>query len=268
MLEKEGVPPDLVAGRYRIGRLLGRGGAGAVYRARDPSSQAELAVKIIPASNLADEAARRHLASKSRILAELRHPAIVPVIDSGVLPDGSGYVAMELVEGEDLRSLLLREGTVHVAQAAAILASVAEGLEAAHRSGMLHLDLKPENILLPAAPAEAVARLVDFSGPGAVAMGTAAYMAPEQLRGDAADARSDVFALGVIAYEMLSGRLPFGPGSAADVLLAQARGMPALDASLPAALGRAIRATLEQDADRRPATPQAFAHLVNASAGA
>ena len=267
-MQTRGVPPDVVAGKYRIGRLLGGGGAGAVYRARDPSSQTEAAVKIIPASDLPDEAARMQLAEHGRTVAGVRHPAIVPVIDSGVLPDGNGYVVMELVDGEDLRSLLLREGTVEAAHTAAIVSSVAEGLEAAHRTGMLHLDLKPENILLPAVPAEAVARLVDFSAPGALVMGTPAYMAPEQLRGEAVDARSDVFALGVIAYEMLSGRLPFGRGSAADVVLAQARGVPSMDAGLPAALARAIRAALDEDADRRPATPQAFAHLVSASAGA
>jgi eukaryotic-like serine/threonine-protein kinase len=191
---------------------------------------------------------------------------------------------MELVRGEDLRRVLQREGRLEPDRAARILSAVCGGIEAAHREGVLHRDLKPENILLPGGEVEAkvldfgVAKVVedtrDHAGvadPGTILtmegmiIGTPAYMAPEQLRGGPSDARTDVFSLGVIAFEMLSGELPFGRGSLAEVVLAQARGVPPLGAANRPALERAVRTALEPDADRRPASPQAFAHLVCAA---
>jgi serine/threonine-protein kinase len=185
--------------------------------------------------------------------------------------------------------VLLREGRLEPLRASRILTSVCGGIEAAHREGVLHRDLKPENILLPGGDADA--KVLDFGvakvvadeqrealpeglDPGTMVtaqgmiVGTPAYMAPEQLRGAAADARTDVFSLGVIAYEMFSGELPFGRGSLAEVVLAHARGVPPLKGpDLAPAIDRAVRAALEQDADRRPASPQAFAHLVRAAVG-
>jgi serine/threonine-protein kinase len=211
----------------------------------------------------------------------LHHPALVAVYDCGILEDGRAYLAMELVEGEDLRTVLHREGRLDARRAAAILTAVCGAVGTAHREGLLHLDLKPENILLT--DGDVRAKLLDFglahvledrltpppaASPVATAdviVGTPAYMAPEQLRGEPLDGRADVFSLGVIAFEMLTGKLPFGRGPLADVVLAHARGVPPMP-DIPPALARAVRAALEPEADRRPASPQALAHLFTAAA--
>jgi serine/threonine-protein kinase len=192
---------------------------------------------------------------------------------------------MELVRGEDLRHVLQREGRLDAGEAMRILTAVCAAISAAHREGVLHRDLKPENILLPggAIPAKVldfgVAKIVgeerrDDSGTSThsvltaagMIVGTPAYMAPEQFKALEADVRTDVFSLGVVAYEMLSGELPFGRGTLADVVLAQAKGVPAMPPDLiPVAAERAIRSALDQDPDRRPASPQAFATLLNAA---
>ena len=280
--------PPVIDDRYRIEQLLGRGGMGTVYRARDVRLDRLVAIKVVRAELLADPDARQRFRREADIVARLQHPGIVAVHGSGALADGSGYVVMEFVRGEDLRRTLQREGRLDPLRAIQILAPVCRAIEAAHREGVLHRDLKPENILLANEGGEA--KVLDFGlatviadervetrGPladagvftveGAI-VGTPAYMAPEQLRGGAPDARTDVFSLGVIAYEMLSGELPFGGGPLAEVVLAQTRGVPPMrSGTAPASVERAIRTALEQDADRRPASPQAFAHLIAAAAG-
>ncbi len=275
--------PRVVERKYRIEQVLGRGGMGAVYRARDARLDRLVALKVVRAELLGDPEARRRFRREAQIVARLQHPAIVSVFDFGTFPDGGAYLVMELVRGEDLRRVLQREGRLEPGRAVRILTTVCSAIEAAHREGVLHRDLKPENILLPGGDVEAkvldfgVAKVVDerrdavtadatlLTAAGTI-VGTPAYMAPEQLRAAPADARTDVFSLGVIAYEMLSGELPFGRGSLAEVVLAHSRGVPPLK-DMPAAIERAVRAALEPEPDRRPASPQAFAHLMAAAAG-
>ena len=263
--------PRVVGDRYRLEQLLGHGGMGSVYRARDLDLERAVALKIVRPELLDGRDVRARFIGEAQILARLQHPGIVAVYDYGTFPDGSAYLVMELVRGDDLRRLLQREGRLEVRHGLRILTAVCSAIEAAHREGVLHRDLKPENILLPAGELDAkvldfgLANLVSEEVDGMI-VGTPAYMAPEQLRGAVPDARADVFSLGVIAYEMLSGRLPFGGGSVPEVALAQARGAPHLPAgSLPSGLERAIRAALDPDADRRPASAQAFAHLMAAA---
>ena len=283
-------------GKYRIEGLLGRGGMGMVYEALDLVLDRPVAIKVIRPELLPDPAARERFVHEAQTLARLTHPSIVRVFATGTLPDGGPYLVMELVYGVDLRKELDAEGRLEPHRAARILSAVCAAMESAHRDGVLHGDLKPENILLPEDGDEegdgVGAKVLDFGvaqaigvdpaqpgpqgrvEPQAVAsgdvpiFGTPAYMAPEQLRGQPPTPRTDVFSLGVIAYEMLIGELPFGSGSAAEVALAQECGRRAGHLHpLPPALARAVTAALAIDADRRPVSAQALAHLIGAAAG-
>jgi hypothetical protein len=277
--------PRTIDKKYRIEQLLGRGGMGAVYRARDMRLDRLVALKVVRAELLNDPEARRRFRREAQIVARLQHPSIVAVFDYGTFADGGAYLVMELVRGEDLRHVLQREGRLDPAESMRILSAVCAAIGAAHREGVLHRDLKPENILLPGggSPAKVldfgVAKLVgedrleEPSGESQTALtaagmivGTPAYMAPEQFKAVPADARTDVYSLGVVAYEMLSGDLPFGRGTLADVVLAQARGVPPMPPDLiSASAERAIRSALDADPDRRPSTPQAFATMLSAA---
>jgi serine/threonine-protein kinase len=255
--------PRVVDNKYRIEQLLGRGGMGAVYRARDMRLDRLVALKVVRAELLGDPEARLRFRREAQIVARLQHPSIVSVFDYGTFADGGAYLVMELVPGEDLRRVLQREGRLEPRRALPILSAVCAAIEAAHRDGVLHRDLKPENILLPGGAVAAkvldfgVAKVMSDRGGQSIGdtatlvtsagmiVGTPAYMAPEQFHGAAPDARTDVFSLGVIAYEMLSGELPFGRGSLAEVVLAQARGVrPMADGPVPASLDRAVRTAL------------------------
>ena len=280
--------PRVVDNKYRIEQLLGRGGMGAVYRARDVRLDRLVALKVVRAELLGDPEARQRFRREAQIVARLQHPSIVAVFDYGTFVDGGAYLVMELVRGEDLRHLLQREGRIESRRAMRILDSVCAAIDAAHREGVLHRDLKPENILLPGGAVDAkvldfgVAKVIEnelrdaesaansptlMTAAGMI-VGTPAYMAPEQFHAAPPDTRTDIFSLGVIAYEMLSGELPFGRGSLGEVVLAQARGAPPMPAgSAPAAVERAIRSALDPDPDRRPASARAFASLVESAMG-
>jgi hypothetical protein len=279
--------PRIVDNKYRIEQLIGRGGMGAVYRARDMRLDRLVALKVVRAELLSDPDSRLRFRREAQIVARLQHPSIVAVYDYGTFTDGGAYLVMELVRGEDLRRVLQREGRMDQTRAVRILDAVCAAIEAAHREGVLHRDLKPENILLPGDAQSTDAKVLDFgvakviasedgtegvsdsptlmTAPGII-IGTPAYMAPEQFNFGELDARTDVFSLGVIAYEMVSGELPFGRGTLTEVVLAQARGVPPMPkGSAGPELERAIRSALETDPDRRPASAQAFAHLVGSA---
>ena len=281
--------PVLPDGNYRIERLLAHGGMGSVYAGRDVALDRPVAIKVIRAELMRDPAAHQRFIREAQTLARLQHPSIVTVYGCGRLQNGAPYLVMELVRGVDLRRELAAEGRLDAGRASRILAAVCSAMDAAHREGILHGDLKPENILLPDDGVEA--KVLDFGVAQAIRaegdapsvngtieapvtadveapiIGTPAYMAPEQLRGQLADAHTDVFSLGVIAYEMLLGALPFGTGSIAEVTLAQAHGVPTAGlGALPPALARAVKSALAMDADRRPVSAQALAHLIGAAA--
>jgi len=284
-LQRVASVPRTVDNKYRIEQLLGRGGMGAVYRARDMRLDRLVALKVVRADLLGDPEARRRFRREAQIVARLQHPSIVAVFDYGTFADGGAYLVMELVRGEDLRHVLQRQGRLDAGESMRILTAVCSAIGAAHRAGVLHRDLKPENILLPdgGLPPKVldfgVAKLVGEDKLGetvteahtaltaaGMIVGTPAYMAPEQFYATPVDARTDVFSLGVVAYEMLSGELPFGRGSLAEVVLAQARGVPPMPPDIiPPSAERAIRAALDADPDRRPGSPQAFATLLSAA---
>jgi serine/threonine-protein kinase len=222
---------------------------------------------------VADPEARTRFRREAQIVARLQHPAIVTVFDYGNLPDGAAFLVMEYVRGEDLRQVLRREKTLTETHAVELIAGVALGVEAAHQAGILHRDLKPENVLLPASGSGpkvldfGVAKITESAGEGggtltqgATIIGTPAYMAPEQLRGEQVDGRADVYSLGVMTFEAVSGGLPFGIGSLIDIGIKQASGASAIDTSrLPEALRPVLLKALSFNRDDRPVSPAAFA---------
>ncbi|MBC8647738.1 MAG: serine/threonine protein kinase, partial [Thermoanaerobaculia bacterium] len=232
----------LIAEKYRLDRLIGRGGIGAVYEAQHVGLDRAVAVKLLRHDYLEDEQALARFRREARAVARIRHPNVAGIYDSGVLSTGEPYIAMELVAGETLRSLLDRTGALPIAQAARIGRQLAEGIEAAHQSGVIHRDLKPSNVILGSdhtgAPQAkvldfSIAKLDDVMGTGSEALttaggllGTPHYMSPEQCEESPLDARSDLYALGVLLYEMLGGRPPFDGRNPAAVALKQVKEAP------------------------------------------
>ena len=228
--------PGARLGPYEIVALLGAGGMGEVYRARDTRLGREVAIKVLPAEFAADPDRVARLEREARALAALSHPAILGIFDFGREGDVT-YAVTELLEGETLRDRLRRE-RLPVRKAVEIVAAIADGLAAAHGKGIVHRDLKPENVFLTSAGhvkildfglarlasprlAEAPTRLSAPPGTAAgTVLGTVGYMSPEQVRGAEADARSDIFALGCVLYETLAGEQAFKRATAAETMAA------------------------------------------------
>jgi GAF domain-containing protein len=263
----------VVDGKYRVDAIIGQGGMGAVFRAWDTRLERSVAIKVVRADLLSDPDSRARFRRESQIVAKLQHPAIVTVFDYGNLLDGSAFLVMEFVPGEDLRGLMKREGRLPAARMIGLMTGIAAGVDSAHKAGIFHRDLKPENILLPESGTGP--KVVDFgvaklAAPGTEStghfttsgtiVGTPAYMAPEQLRGDLVDGRADVFSLGVMSYEMLIGKLPYGGGSFFDIGMKQVEGSKKVDTEdLPPALAAVLRKAIAYERDSRPNSPLEFA---------
>ena len=270
----------VVEGKYRVDALIGRGGMGAVFRARDLNLARDVAIKIVRAELVSDRESRERFRREAQIVARLQHPAIVTIHDFGSLPDGAAYLVMEYVRGEDLRGLLRREGKLSPDRLARLMEGIAAGVDAAHKTGVFHRDLKPENILLPEGSGPkvldfGVAKMTDASMTGGgtltgigTIVGTPAYMSPEQLRGEWVDGRSDVFSLGVMSYEILTGATPYGSGSFIDIAMKHASGDAVIEmVGIPPALRRVIRRAVAFDREARMATALELAREISESVG-
>jgi serine/threonine-protein kinase len=247
-----------LAGEYSIERELGRGGMGVVYLARDVQLDRDVAIKVLPAQLARTAAARERFVREARMAAGLSHPHIVPIHRVG---EAGGFVffVMSYVEGETLGERLRARGPLPPADATRVLREVAWALAYAHGRGIVHRDVKPDNILLEAGTGRAL--VTDFgiahggeeasaTEPGKI-MGTAHFMSPEQAAGEAIDGRSDIYALGVVGYLAVSGRLPFESASLPALLVSQATEEPPsvmrAAPGLPPAFGAAIDRCLARD---------------------
>ncbi len=249
---------------YRIAGKLGAGGMGEVWRAHDTQLDRDVALKVLPADRFSDENARARLLREARMASRLNHPHICTIHEVGE-SDGQTYIAMELVEGRTLSSLL-SEGALTTGEILRIGQQVADAVAHAHQHGVVHRDLKSANIILTP---EGRAKVLDFGlakrmiaeladdaptqtmdslTAAAAVVGTPAYMAPEQIRGQGADARSDVWALGVVLYETAAGRRPFEGRTSVDLSSAiLSRQPPPLPTAVPAELGVVIARCLAKE---------------------
>ena len=255
-------------GRYEILAPLGRGGMGEVYRAKDANLGREVAIKVLPEHFSQDATALKRFEKESRAVAALSHPSILEIHDSGT-DQGISYAVMELLEGETLRTRLSGSPIAH-RKAFEIGVAVAEGLAAAHAKGVIHRDLKPENIFLTK---DGRVKILDFglarwtavvpqedlteaptesrlSEPGTV-MGTVPYMSPEQVRGEPLDARSDIFSLGSVLYEMLAGKRPFSGNGSAETIAAILKDDPPTLTGVPPEVERVIEQCLKKNPEQR-----------------
>jgi serine/threonine protein kinase len=270
---------SVIADRYLVTELLGRGGMGEVYRARHVRLPREVAIKVLKAELAADAAAVARFNQEAKSAAQISSERVAAVHDFGETSEGLVYLAMDYVPGVALRRILEEESPLSPARVATVVGQVADGLEAAHRLGIVHRDIKPDNIMVVRDGEEWRCKVVDFgiakaalgqrlTGTGMV-VGTREYMSPEQLMGEDLDGRSDVYALAIVAYECLTGDLPFDQNTPDRGMSARLHRQPRRleelrrEQSWPPALQAALDGALERDVDRRTASAPAFARALS-----
>jgi serine/threonine-protein kinase len=283
-------PSGLVAGKYEVLRLIGRGGMGAVWEGRHTSLGTSVAIKFIDAEYAESHEARSRFDNEARAAAALQSKHAIHIFDHGVTEDGRPYMVMELLVGEALDARLERQERISLQETARILAQVCRALQRAHEAGIIHRDLKPENIFLVRSPDDddEVAKVLDFgiakikalpwsqgasssTKTGAV-LGTPYYMAPEQARGlRSIDSRADLWSLGVIAYKCVTGILPFEGESVGDLLVKICTAPPPVPSvtapGLPAAFDAWFARTMEREPAQRFATASELADALMVAAG-
>jgi tRNA A-37 threonylcarbamoyl transferase component Bud32 len=259
----------VLADRYELVRLIARGGMGDVYEAQDRLLRRQVAVKVYRADALAD---RSRFDAEVHTLAALNHPGLVQVFDAGE-HDGDGYVVLELVDGPTLRSMLADHETLSSTEVAALGEAVAAALAYVHGAGVVHRDVTPSNILCgsdgrPRLADFGIARLLDTSRITAVAttIGTAAYMAPEQVEGRDVTPAADVYALGLVLIEALTGRTAFA-GVGHEVALARLARDPDVETDVPTEWHALLAAMTARDPGSRPTAAVVSAHLTELAGG-
>jgi Protein kinase domain/SEFIR domain len=214
-------PGTVLLDRYRIERVIAHGGQGVVYAATQMELERIVAIKLVSAELASEQSFSKRFKQEARLAANIDHDNILPVYDSGELPDGSLFLAMKFVDGPDLSTRLRRDGALVPREALPILWQIAAAIDAAHANGLIHRDVKPANVLLEPRSSGTHAYLTDFGLARTVmnplpltkyhyTVGTAPYMAPEQIRGGDIDGRVDVYAFGCTLYESLAGKPPYG----------------------------------------------------------
>ena len=258
---------DVLGGRYRLVELLGQGGMATIYRATDSELRRDVAVKVLHTEYGHDPDFVARFRQEAHAAASLSHPGIVGVYDFGT-DEAGPYLVMELVDGEDLAALIRRNGPLPPRQAARLVAEVARALDAAHERGIVHRDVKPGNIMLTAngrvkvtdfgiARAWADARL---TLPGTT-LGSVHYFSPEQALGEPTTAASDIYSLGIVLFELLTGRRPWEGDSAASVAMARISAAPPSVSEIRPSVPPALEAI-----DRKAMAPEAADRFVTAGA--
>ena len=273
----QGQVQDAIGPSYRILKELGGGGMSRVFLAEEVQVERKVVVKVLPPETSASVSVER-FEREIRMAARLQHPHVVPFLTTGGRGDLLFYI-MPYIEGESLRAKLAREGELPIPEAVRILRDVADALAMAHKQGIVHRDIKPDNILLSGRHALVtdfgVAKAVEkSSGSGnltslGVALGTPAYMSPEQATADPhTDHRADIYALGIVAYEMLCGRQPFEAGSAQAIIAAHVTQQPQpverFRGNVPPALAALIMRCLEKKPADRPQSAEEVVQIVEA----
>jgi predicted Ser/Thr protein kinase len=263
--------PQIIAGRFKIEREIGTGGMGTVYLATHLGLERPVAVKIIRREFAGDADVAERFLREARTMAKLRHPHAAMIFDAGNLPDGRHFIVMEFVEGETLSQALAREGRFPASKAVRIATEICDVLEEAHRLGIIHRDLKPSNILLgkrgvcvldfgvaKVLASSAESTFTHASTGSGQLIGTPRYMSPEQCLGQRVGARSDLYSLGVLLYEMLAGRPPFIDPLQSALLIKQATTpappLPRLRQDIARPLALAVHTLLAKRPEDRPRT--------------
>jgi serine/threonine-protein kinase len=261
----------LLGGRYRLGRVLAIGGMGQVWRGIDEELKTHVAIKVLKDEATTNAVFLKRFEIEARNAAGLGHRNIAQVLDYGSF-EGSAFMVMELVEGESLASILERETVLEARRLVRMLVDTCHGLQAAHDAGVIHRDIKPGNLLVQP---DGVVKITDFGvsrgldqtalTQTGMVMGTAQYLAPELALGKPATARSDLYALGIIAYEALVGKRPFTAPNPVDIAIAQVNDpVPPLPDTIPPALTAVILDLLEKNPKRRPESARSLARTLEA----
>ena len=270
---------QVIDDRYRLERVLGKGGMGAVFQASDLRLKRKVAVKMVLASKVGDPGSLRRLGREARALARLSHPNIVATYDFGMIESEAAYLVMEFVPGTTLRTEITQRN-IPPALAADWFNQLLEGVKAAHAAGVVHRDLKPENVLIsPPVNGRNQVKIADFgiakwslpgldstnlTAPGTV-VGSFHYMSPEQLSGQSVDERSDIFSIGVMMFETLTGQIPFKGKTYTERIVSILQDSPQLESALPGASGlhMALRKCLAKNpADRFTSAAELQAEIV------
>ncbi len=282
-LEAPRVLPYRISGRYRLVRHLGEGGMGTIFVAQDERLGREVALKLISPERFMRPEARLRFEREARTVAKIQHPRVIAIFDSGELEDGSAFIVMELLRGLDLSQLLSAHGPGAPKQIALLLRQAASALQAAHDAGIIHRDVKPANLFLTNAPEGSpdgsppfFVKVLDFGlaksmdldralTQAGMVVGTPQYMSPEQLKGQAVDARSDLYSLATVAFEALTGHRPI-PGDGAvevmsNVLRRESRPVSDFILGAPPELDAAFRLGLAKRPEDRTLTVEAWAAM-------
>jgi hypothetical protein len=274
---------SIIAERYHVLKQLGAGGMGRVYLAEHVKMGRRCAVKVLHPAMAGDVEAIGRFNREAANASRIDHPNVAAIYDFGETPNGLLYLAMQYIEGETLTQMVKSQGALPPLRASEITRQAAEGLHAAHLLGIVHRDLKPDNIMISSGDGSDVVKVVDFgiaksSGEKArgvtrtgVVVGTVEYMSPEQIAGDELDGRSDLYSLALVAFNMLTGDLPFATGSTGSMMIKRLTERPRSlaetrpDVVWPTEVEAVMRKALERDVQLRYSSTREFAHALHAA---